>query len=251
MQSEDEIIPEADDIVERETPYLVTARECGFFDTSVETGREEAAVRIAAAAVYFRWHVIEETDVRLFLVLDRIQTKPPLHQVIRNSCLLHQSVYQNKAMAWYKRGVLATIEAIGGRAVFDNSTTEQRQAVWRALFSRDPLGMAKDSMPSSQLSIDVRGIYRSADPKAHKRRRFIKTCFVWMAEDTYNVRIVRDSDDVAFMNWKKMPGRRSINALELGDCLDVPVRHGGMFDRDRRNIGMVAMNNPSFIVEDD
>ena len=250
MQTEDEIIPEADDVVERETPHLVTARECGFLDTRVETGHEEAAVRIAAA-VYFRWHVIEETDVLLFLVLDRIQTKSPLHQVIRNSCLRHQSVYQNKAMAWYKRGVLATIEAIGGRAVFDTSTTEQRQAVWRALFSRDPLGMAKASMPSSQLSIDIRGIYRSADPKAHTCRRFIKTCFVWMAEDTYNYRIIRDSDDVAFMNWKKMPGRRSINALELGDCSDVPVQHGGMFDRDRMNIGMVAMTNPSFIVEDD
>ena len=58
--------------MERDTPRLVIARESGFFDTSVETGYEDAAVRIAAAAVYFRWHVIEETDVRLLLVLDRI-----------------------------------------------------------------------------------------------------------------------------------------------------------------------------------
>ena len=60
---EEEIIFQADDIVERDTPRLVTARESGFFDTSIETGHEDAAVRFAAAAVYFRWHVIEETDV--------------------------------------------------------------------------------------------------------------------------------------------------------------------------------------------
>lgn len=241
---------QADDVVDRDAPMLVTARESGFFDTSVETGHEDAAVRTAAGAVYFRWHVIDENDVRLLLVADRIHTKSPLYQVIRQNCMRHQSVYQNKAMNWYKRGVAATVEAMGGMHVFEAATSLERQRVWRSLFDREPLAMAMASMPASHLSVDLTGIYNSNDPRAPPWRRFIKTCFVWMAEDTFNYRLVKDDDDTAFTNWKAMPRRRAFNALDLGDTLSVPVRHGGIYDKDRRRVENVPMNNPSFRLED-
>ncbi|KAL8966514.1 MAG: hypothetical protein Q9183_003342 [Haloplaca sp. 2 TL-2023] len=123
---DDDHMFQADDIVARDTPQLVTARESGFFDTTVETGHEDAAVRVASGAVYFRWHVIEENDVRLLLVADRIHTKSPLYQVIRLMCVRHQSVFQNKAMSWFKRGVEAALLEIGGVEVFKAATTTQR-----------------------------------------------------------------------------------------------------------------------------
>lgn len=47
-------VQQVDDIVTRDAPQLVTARESGFFDTTVETGHEDMAVRVASGAVYFR-----------------------------------------------------------------------------------------------------------------------------------------------------------------------------------------------------
>ncbi|KAL8679403.1 MAG: hypothetical protein Q9186_004314 [Xanthomendoza sp. 1 TL-2023] len=240
-----------EDIITRDAPHLVTARESGFFDTTVETGHEDMAVRVASGAVYFRWHVIEENDVRLLLVADRIATRSPLYQVIRTSCVRHQSVFQNKSMKWFKRGVVATVVAMGGTERFEGVTSTERQQVWRSIFERDPLKMAKASMPSAQRSIDLHGIYTSPDPRGSKWRRYIKTCFVWMAEDTFNYRVMRDDDETAFSNWRTMSRRRQIHSLGLGDTFDVPVRHGGMYDRDRRLVGKAYMNNPTYMLEED
>lgn len=241
----------AEDIIPRRTAKLITAQESGFFDTNVETGREAAAVRVAAGAIYFRWHLLAEADLRELLIADRIRTKSPLYSIIRNDCMRHQSVYQNKTTSWYKQGVGATIEAMGGMGVFENATSEERQNVWRALFEREPFRMAKASMPAFHLSVDVRGIYHTKDPRAQKWRRYIKTCFVWMAEDTFTYRFARNDDEAAFSNWKKMPTRRVISDLDLGDTFDVPVRHGGMYDLDRRQVGAALVNNPTYRIEDD
>lgn len=72
-----------------------------------------------------------------------------------------------------------------------------------------------------------------------------------MAEDTFNYRVLRDDDETAFSNWRAMPRRRQIHSLDLGDTFDVPVRHGGMYDRDRRLVGRAYMNNPTYTLEDD
>ena len=240
-----------EDIVARDAPPLVTARESGFFDTSVETGHEDMAVRVAAGAVYFRWHQIDENDVRILLVADRIATRSPLYQVIRVSCVRHQSHYQNRAMKWFKSGVVATCIAMGGQERLEQATSVERQQIWRTMFEKDPLKMAKACMPSAQRSVDLHGIFNSADPRGAKWRRYIKTCFIWMAEDTFNYRVIRDDDETAFSNWRSMPRRRQIFSLGLGDTFDVPVRHGGMYDTDRRLVGRAYMNNPTYVLEDE
>ena len=62
---DDKFFRPADGIVTRKASKLTTAGESGFFDTTVETGQEATAIRVAAGAVYFRWHVIDESDLRV------------------------------------------------------------------------------------------------------------------------------------------------------------------------------------------
>ena len=154
-------------------------------------------------------------------------------------------------MSWYLRKVGATVEAMGGIDTFTRATSEARQSIWRIFFDQDPFTMAKASMPAFHLSTDLRGILHSDDPKASKWRRYIKTCFVWMAEDTFHYRIANNDDESAFSNWKKMPLRRPIHELDLGETtMDVPVRHGGMYDMDRRQFGSAIINNQTYRIED-
>ena len=110
----------------RKAPKLTTAGESGFFDTIVETGQEATAIRVAAGAVYFRWHIIDEFDLRELSVADRIRTRSLFYAFIRQNCIRHQSIYQSKTMCWYLRGVSAIVEAMGDIDVFTRATSEAR-----------------------------------------------------------------------------------------------------------------------------
>ena len=72
-----------------------------------------------------------------------------------------------------------------------------------------------------------------------------------MAEDTFNYRLVNNYNKLAFSNWEKMPLRRPIHQLDLGETtMNIPVRHGGIYKIDRRQVGSAIINNQTYRIED-
>lgn len=222
-----EVVPTASE--PNESLTLAGQEDVALFDTGVEVGHENAFLRSVASVIYFRRHVLTDADIRTLIAPARHQTRSANYELDRQRCMSWQAKFQNAIMAWFMSGVRSTCEAMGGVEFFETSTVGERRRMWSAIYKQAPKEMALQSLATVGQSVPIAEIYSGASPAHIKWQRFLKTSFVWAAEDTFRFRYMEDRKTECFKNWRAGPSTPAMAELELGGILEVPVKVGGVW----------------------
>ena len=136
-------------------------------------------------------------------------------------------------MDFYKSGVYATCEELSN--FFEDATQVQRHKLWSDIYDQAPLAMAKASLIGLTGSVPVDEIYSWDGSEHYKWRQYIKTTFIFAADDTYVYRYKTGdkTKSLCFDRWLAMPNHPAFAPLNLGDIEELPVKAGGLWDQGR------------------
>lgn len=124
---------------------------------------------------------------------------------------------------------------MGGIEYFEGLTTTER--MWAAIWHQSSKEMAFESLAVIAQSVPVAKIFSKDSPDHFKWQRYMKTTFVWAAENTFRYRYQDDGKTDCFKAWRAFLPTPAMAGLNLGSILDVPVKTGGPWDQGRRTIG--------------
>lgn len=217
----------------RKVLKLAGEKGINYFDTTIESHHEDDALRAVHALLYFRYHKVDEEDFREFITPERIASKSNLYGLHRIRGQNYNADKQQAIMDFYLVGVGATAQAMGGKKTFRNTTQRQRHELWESIFDSNELRMAKASLVGLTGSVPVEDIYSYNSATHIKWQSFIRTTFVLTADLTLKYRFMVDDDKKyeCFKKWCAIPFLEEIEALELGDEKDIPVRSTGPYDQ--------------------
>ena len=219
-----------------ETLTLAGDAIADYFNTSIEAGHEDDAQRGVAATVYFRRHCIGDSDMRTLIAPKRHTTKSPNYQLNRDRYMKWQTKFQGKIFKWLTNGVEATYKEMGGSEVFKNATAKDRRDLWTAIFEQHPRQMAKGSLGSVAGSVPVDEIFSASSVTHRKWQAYLKTTFVWAADNVYMALYITGDMKACRDAWKAMPNAAPFKELKLGPMDQTPVKAGGVYDQGRRQL---------------
>ena len=137
-------------------------------------------------------------------------------------------------MTFYKKGVKATCEAMGGKDFWMTTNKKHRMTLWKTIYLTDPVNMARASLVGVAESIAIDDIYSHDSPNHIKWQRYLLGTFMFTCEDVFRFIYMENEKEKAFSRWKAYSMSEACKALDLGDVDQVPVKNGGPLDRGRR-----------------
>ena len=207
-----------------------------FFNVRSEPGHEDDIIRVLAKVIYFRYKVISDDHIRTHLAPPRFKTKDANYELVRLRALQWQSAFKADIMRFYRNGVKKTCKVMGGKQYFETTTGKERMKLWEAIFDSAPLIMAKASVAGLVESLPLDEIFSAQLPVHEKWRKFLKTTFMFTAEDFFRFSYMTKSQDEIDARFMSFPVSEKCGRLELGGLEDVPVRKGGPYDQGRRKV---------------
>ncbi|KAI9715258.1 MAG: hypothetical protein M1812_006069 [Candelaria pacifica] len=205
-------------------PSPMLARDCLIFQKGAHT--DQADIRttglVAANAIYFRYHQLEDDDIRDLVIPARVPTRSPEYELHRTYFIRKANEMERLILKWLEKGVENTISALGGLETFQKATCEERTLLWRNLFHKDKIGISQGLTGRTYHVIDIEGIWGGNAPEQEKWQIYLRTCFIWACEDIYEDMVSNEKNHVG--NWNVMPRRVHFTPLELGDEGDIPVK---------------------------
>jgi hypothetical protein len=232
------------------TRPLKLAKDTNFFDVvGIAQGHQDAQFKTVAGAIYIRYHEVKDDFMTEYVLEDQIgkATKTALFEIHRERMKKWQYDWQRKAMEWFYKGMKKLVK-IYGKDAWKAASTTQRKAVFRHLFSRDPIAMVKKMHPAVWRSIDLRGIYEANDEGRVKWQKWFRLKFIWTCQlflDYRNLIKKKDRKEEAYREWRGFTRDIQIEEkLKLGDLYQLPIKQAGPLDRDRRDIITTTSRDP-------
>ena len=123
-----------------------------------------------------------------------------------------------------------------GKAFFRETSPKHRVHVWKAIFQSDSLKIAAARLAGICDAVAVDVIYSDSSAGHLKWQKYLLATFVFTCEDVCKYMYSQKEKDTAFQRWKAFPISNACMSLDLGDVDKVPVKKGGPFDQNRRQI---------------
>ena len=140
-------------------------------------------------------------------------------------------------MKWYKEGVTTTCNAMGGVEAVIGLSEAESLSMWTDIFNLNPRLMAKASIGPLAAAVPVNEIYSDQGPVHEKWQRYIKTIFVWTANNTLKLLYLDSNKKECYELWRAMPEAPQLTReLGLGSIMETPVKSGGIYDQGRRAV---------------
>ena len=138
---------------------LTLAGDLDYFNTAFEAGHDDDALRSVAGTIYFRRHMMTDSDITALLMPARHPSRSPNYELTRNRIMRWQNKFQSGILSWVIDGVTATCEALGGSDFMETTTLGQRRELWGSLFNQSPVLMAQGILSTIKGSVPVDDIF--------------------------------------------------------------------------------------------
>ncbi len=124
--------------------------------------------------------------------------------LFRGRCMRWESQFQRNIMGWYKAGVHATCDAMGVEEAAPKYRAQRSGHHVGRIFNQSSLNMAKGSLRFVVFSMPLSAIYSDTISESHVQwQRYIKTVFLWTAEDVFKYTLLQIGLSISAHHWMK------------------------------------------------